>query len=69
MWKVGKRTFVVKHLMTTMEHQLTYTDSKMKIVRGIDDIDDGDWEDIMETWVAQSAAPAAGADAAGAGAS
>jgi type IV secretory pathway VirB4 component len=68
MWKVGKRTFVVKHLMTAMEHQLTYTDSKMKIVRGIDDIDDGDWEDIMETWVAQSASPTAGAGAVGAGA-
>ena len=54
--------------MTAMEHQLTYTDSKMKIVRGIDDIDDGDWEDIMETWVAQSASPTAGAGAVGAGA-
>jgi len=54
-WTVGKRAFVVKHILTDIERKLVNTDSRMKIVRGVDDISPADWEEIMDTWMAEDA--------------
>ncbi len=58
-WKIGTdHAYVVKHILSDIEKRLVNTDSKMKIVRGVDDISQADWEEIMDTWITEANASA-----------
>ncbi|WP_189061565.1 hypothetical protein [Longimycelium tulufanense] len=48
MWRLGGRTFVVQHLLSSVETPLVQTDSRMRAVHGVDDIDDDEWERLMD---------------------
>ena len=48
LWKIGERTAVVKHILSSVERPLVNTDSRMKVIAGIDDISDAEWDALLE---------------------
>jgi hypothetical protein len=52
LWKIGDHTAVVKHRLSSVEQPLVYTDSRMKVIAGIDDITDEEWDDLLEQGLA-----------------
>ena len=55
------RSFVVKHVLSSIEKPLIDTDSRMAVIRGVDDIDDAEWEEIMDTWTSDTTVRPTGA--------
>jgi hypothetical protein len=50
MWLFGAgRAFVVQHLLSSIEEPLIQTDSRMRPTGGVDDVDDDDWERLLDT--------------------
>ncbi|HEX5117844.1 MAG TPA: hypothetical protein VFW65_21895 [Pseudonocardiaceae bacterium] len=49
MWLLGQRAFVVQHLLSSIEQSLVQTDSRMRVVSGVDDVSDEDWEQLQES--------------------
>jgi hypothetical protein len=39
---------VVKHILSSVERPLVNTDSRMKVIAGIDDISDAEWDALLE---------------------
>lgn len=56
LWKVGERTAVVKHILSSVERPLVNTDSRMKVIAGVDDISDAEWDSLLEQYAAGDAA-------------
>jgi type IV secretory pathway VirB4 component len=48
LWKIGNRSFVVKHQLSTVEERMVHTDSRMEFVPGVDDLTDDDYEARLE---------------------
>jgi len=48
LWKIGTRSFVVKHQLSSAEERMVYTDSRMEFVAGVDDLSDEDYEARLE---------------------
>jgi hypothetical protein len=49
MWLLGHRSFVVQHLLSSVESPLVQTDSRMRAAAGVDDISDEEWELLLDT--------------------
>ncbi|GIH18962.1 hypothetical protein [Rugosimonospora africana] len=48
LWRIGTRSFVVKHQLSTVERPMVHTDSRMNVVPGIDNLTDADHEVRLE---------------------
>lgn len=49
MWLFGaNRAFVVQHLLSSIEQPLVQTDSRMRPTCGVDDVDDDEWEHLLD---------------------
>lgn len=48
LWKLGTRTFVVQHILSSHEVPLVQTDSRMRAMAGVDDIPDDEWERMLD---------------------
>ena len=48
LWKIGEHTAIVKHILSSVERPLVHTDSRMKVIAGVDDISDAEWEQLLE---------------------
>jgi hypothetical protein len=48
LWKIGNRSFVVKHQLSRYEAPMVHTDSRMDHVEGVDDLTDADYEQRLE---------------------
>ena len=48
LWKIGTRSSVVKHQLSTMEAAMVHTDSRMEHVPGVDDLTDEDYQARLE---------------------
>ncbi|WP_189060213.1 hypothetical protein [Longimycelium tulufanense] len=55
MWRLGGRTFVVQHILSSLEEPLVQTDSRMRAQRGVDDIPDEEWEALLDDALGVSA--------------
>nr|WP_240947887.1 hypothetical protein [Planosporangium mesophilum] len=42
LWKIGTRSYVVKHQLSSMEADMVHTDSRMEAVAGVDDLPDAE---------------------------
>jgi type IV secretory pathway VirB4 component len=49
MWLLGQRAFVVQHLLSSVEHPLVQTDSRMRAAAGVDDVPDEEWERLLDS--------------------
>jgi type IV secretory pathway VirB4 component len=49
LWKIGTRSFVVKHQLSRTETPMVHTDSRMEFVEGVDDLTDADVADRLDT--------------------
>ncbi|GGQ83837.1 hypothetical protein [Couchioplanes azureus] len=48
LWKIGNRSFVVKHQLSRLETPMVHTDSRMEYVEGVDDLSDADYDHRLE---------------------
>lgn len=48
LWKVGNRSYVVKHQLSTVEERMVHTDSRMETLPGADALTDADYETRVE---------------------
>jgi len=55
LWKIKQHVQVVRHLLSSYEIPLTYTDSKMRSVSDVDDVGDDAWEELLEAFYLHSA--------------
>lgn len=62
MWLLGGRAFVVAHMLSSIEHPLVQTDSRMLATPGVDDVSDEDWEALFDESLLATGDPANPAD-------
>ncbi|WP_188317120.1 hypothetical protein [Solihabitans fulvus] len=48
MWLLGTGAYVVQHLLSSIEHPLVQTDSRMRGRVGVDDISDEEWDLLLD---------------------
>ena len=54
LWKVGSHASVVKHVLAPVEKPLVDTDSRMRVVAGVDDVSDDEWDALLDQFAAGS---------------